>query len=258
MPYTPTTWVDGATKLGPINLNKLEQGLVASAATADAAAARVPATIAPLVEGKWLKASGGAMIWDSPVIADVTGLQTALDAKQPKVTYSATPPGSPADGDEWVLPADATGGVMWRFRYRAASASAYKWEFVGGNSLYALVAAVESTTTVGAWLDLTTVGPRVTVPRAGDYDVVVSSAKTLHTATAAVVYIGVAINAATPFIQTLMQPPLANVQAAFSALAGRAVGCAAGDELRMRYHNATAGTASWVDRWLRIQPVRVS
>jgi hypothetical protein len=36
----------------------------------------------PLTNAKWLAAKGGAVVWDSPAIADVTGLQAALDAKQ--------------------------------------------------------------------------------------------------------------------------------------------------------------------------------
>lgn len=37
MAYPPTTWVEKQTKLGPTNLNKLEQGLKTAADVADAA-----------------------------------------------------------------------------------------------------------------------------------------------------------------------------------------------------------------------------
>jgi hypothetical protein len=43
MAYTPTSWVDGVTKLGPTNLNKLETGAQAAAATADTASAAATA-----------------------------------------------------------------------------------------------------------------------------------------------------------------------------------------------------------------------
>lgn len=42
----------------------------------------------------------------SHAISDVTGLQTALDGKQPtlsyKITVSTTEPSSPATGDIWI------------------------------------------------------------------------------------------------------------------------------------------------------------
>jgi len=41
----------------------------------------------------------------------------------------------PYDGQEIYYIADATNGVIWHLRYRAASASAYKWEFLGGSFL---------------------------------------------------------------------------------------------------------------------------
>jgi hypothetical protein len=60
-------------------------------------------------------------------------------------------PSSPVDGQVIDYVADATNGVVWRFRYRSASASAYKWEFIGGGNLDSYVAAQQSTsaTTTG-------------------------------------------------------------------------------------------------------------
>jgi hypothetical protein len=99
------------------------------------------------------------------VPTDIHELATALDTLVHKVTYGTTPPASPADGDEWILPADATNGVMWRFRYRAASASAYKWEFIGGPPLYGENPTVGAGT-VGSWAP---VQPSLAPARAGDY-----------------------------------------------------------------------------------------
>jgi hypothetical protein len=78
-------------------------------------------------------------------------------------------PGSPDDGQEVDFVADATDGVIWRFRYRAASSSAYKWEFVGGPPLTAEVAAFESTAVLNSYVDLATIGPSITVQLAGEY-----------------------------------------------------------------------------------------
>lgn len=51
MSYPPTTWVEKVTKVGPTNLNKLELGLQAAAAVADAAVAKpsAPSTSQGLV-----------------------------------------------------------------------------------------------------------------------------------------------------------------------------------------------------------------
>lgn len=82
---------------------------------------------------------------------------------------------TPADGDEIYYLADATNGVLWHFRYRAASASAYKWEAVGiGAPLFAEVTAPEARANA-AYGDLATVGPSITAPLAGDYDVTIGA-----------------------------------------------------------------------------------
>jgi hypothetical protein len=49
-----------------------------------------------------------------------------------------------------------------------ATPIAFKWEFVGGAPAYAAV-ETSQTTASAALVDLTTVGPSFTVPRAGDY-----------------------------------------------------------------------------------------
>lgn len=65
-----------------------------------------------------------------------------------------------------------TDGVVWAFRYDAASASAYKWQFIGGAPLVNVVSTggTDETTTSTSYTNLTTAGPTVTVPLAGDYD----------------------------------------------------------------------------------------
>lgn len=76
-------------------------------------------------------------------------------------------PVSPVDGQTVDYLADATGGVIWRLRYRASSPSEHKWEFVGGSPLS--TGATGSITTTSAALVALTGGPSLTVPLAGDY-----------------------------------------------------------------------------------------
>lgn len=74
-------------------------------------------------------------------------------------------PGSPVDGQEVYYLVDATNGVIWHLRYRAASVSAYKWEMVGGPPLVAQSVANEVLGAQGNWF----AAPVLTVPRNGDY-----------------------------------------------------------------------------------------
>jgi len=80
-------------------------------------------------------------------------------------------PGAPYDGQEVYFEASASLGVYWHLRYRSASASTYKWEFLGGPPLYAEVLTSESTTST-TYVDLATVGPSLTLPLAGEYEIV--------------------------------------------------------------------------------------
>lgn len=75
------------------------------------------------------------------------------------------------DGDEILLEVDATNGVYWRFCYRAASASAYKWEFLGGPPFVSEVTTA-GTISSASYNALSPSGPSLALPRAGDYDIV--------------------------------------------------------------------------------------
>lgn len=48
-------------------------------------------------------------------------------------TWTAGPPGAPADGDIWNATNVDGLGTRWCFQYNAGSASPYKWEFIGGS-----------------------------------------------------------------------------------------------------------------------------
>jgi hypothetical protein len=79
-------------------------------------------------------------------------------------------PAAPIDGQEIYYVADATNGVIWHLRYNAASASAYKWEFVGG----APIRAWDNnnyTFATGAGYNPPSAGVYVTTALAGDYEV---------------------------------------------------------------------------------------
>jgi hypothetical protein len=83
----------------------------------------------------------------------------------PAPVLSATPPGSPVDGQLWFFPADAA-GTVWQFRYNAGSASAYKWEFVGGAALVAAYLAAQPVGPATTWVPG---APYISIPRNGEY-----------------------------------------------------------------------------------------
>lgn len=89
-------------------------------------------------------------------------------ARSPSVV-TALPP-NPKNGQVVYFLADATNGIVWTLKYRANSASAYKWEFVGGPRLYSKIGDKDTSRTTTS-LTYVALGdtPSITVPLAGDY-----------------------------------------------------------------------------------------
>jgi hypothetical protein len=172
----------------------------------------------------------------------------------PQVTYGTTPPASPNDGDRWIFPADATNGVTWAFRYNAGSASSYRWEFVGGPPMYAMLLATEAIAAANAWTDCATVGPRITVPRAGDY--IPSYSAVCSPPTSGIIQLGVAVGATTPGLGIRSDAAVAN---GVTSMTGTdpPMTLASGADLRVRYY-AAATSFNFLWRRLFLLPVRVS
>jgi hypothetical protein len=77
-------------------------------------------------------------------------------------------PVSPYDGQEVLYQANVGNGIVWHFRYNAGSASAYKWEFLGGGPLLSYIDGSTGSFT-GTAIDKG--GPNITLPFDGDYEV---------------------------------------------------------------------------------------
>ena len=82
--------------------------------------------------------------------------------------FVTTLPASPIDGTEVYYQADSTNGVIWHLRYRAASASAYKWEYVGGSELTTTNTNYPNAQSPSTYTDIPS-SATITVPLAGDY-----------------------------------------------------------------------------------------
>jgi hypothetical protein len=175
-----------------------------------------------------------------------------------KPAYGTTLPASPSDGQEAILVDSLTNPTyQWRFRYNAGSSSAYKWEFVGGANLVSGVITAENSTTTNAWVNMATVGPIVTVPRAGDYFFIASCVLGMTAATSNI-QLGVGYGD----FGTASFSAIASIYTAGGfvspSLSGRANGVAAGQDWRQKYYNTVAGTMTARDRWLSVLPIRVS
>lgn len=98
---------------------------------------------------------GGVAVWQAAAGGTISAV-TAL-------------PGSPTDGQEVVLMDSLSAPTYrWHLRYNSGSASAYKWEFIGGTPKTAEVATSESTSST-TYVALTTPGPAIALPNAGDW-----------------------------------------------------------------------------------------
>jgi len=145
---------------------------------------------------------------------------------------------------------------MWTFRYRAASASAYKWEFVGGPRVWVGGGVASTTTSTAGWQTLTG-SPTLVAPRAGDY-LVGTGVSLAHTVSGADLWCGPAVGAVNPTSTSAhTSAPAANY---YTTLVTEAIltGVAAGGVIQPRVYNVTAGTLTFDQRWLVVIPVRVA
>lgn len=166
-------------------------------------------------------------------------------------------PATPFDGQEvsFQNAAMATNGVIWRLRYRAASASVYKWECVGGPPLVSVVNAAESLANATT-SDLGTLGPDLTAPLAGEYLVAWGARIQLAAAGIAEGWMVLTIGGASTGLTASF---LATAQYGGGSVImdGVRVAVGAGALFRCRY--ATQGSLQFMfqTRWLRVTPVRV-
>lgn len=170
-------------------------------------------------------------------------------------------PASPVDGQEVVYVADAANGVLWRLRYNAGAVSVYKWEFVGGSPLFSEVGSPGSGdegTASTSYTTLTSSGPNVALPLAGDYDVeVMCAAYNTGANIGSAMSYQIGATAAVEADAAISQSSSASTGVPYAVARRRKTGLAA-VTLSARYRSAGAGTANF--RWGRrmtVWPVRV-
>lgn len=114
--------------------------------------------------------AGSATTSNSPAFLRVSKI---VQASQFIVPLASAPlvtslPSAPIDGQEIRYVADATNGIIWNLRYRAASSSAYKWEFIGGSPLHNSNGSYPGAINSASYVDVPSAA-NVTVPLDGDY-----------------------------------------------------------------------------------------
>ena len=155
-------------------------------------------------------------------------------------------------------------GAVYHLRYRSAASSSYKWEVVGappighynvGGRLYTTV----ETTTSGTFVELTTRGPLVTVPLAGDYNVSFSAVANNSGGAGAGPAIRVFKTGDTAGTwqtnDALYYPATVGAYASMSATTVR-TGCSAADVIELYYAVTTVG-AAFYNRSMTVTPIRV-
>jgi hypothetical protein len=165
-------------------------------------------------------------------------------------------PGSPRDGQVIRYLADATNGIEWMLAYRSASASAYKWEFIGGAALFAQVQTAESSAAT-SYADLTTVGPTVTPPLAGDY-VLAYEAAAYSSGIDRALYLNVAVGAAAPLGADYQVISTENIASRTTYIRRELLklGLAAATAVKLQYQT-NADTATFFNRAIKLTPRRV-
>lgn len=166
-------------------------------------------------------------------------------------------PSTPYDGQEVFYVVDATAGIVWHLRYDANVTGSYKWVPVGGGCfMHAQVDTDESTNNAG-FVALSTAGPSITTPLAGDYEIEFGC-DSYNTNSGQNNWMcpdvgGTAANATDAARGTSSGASHeTNIQRFLTK-----TGLAAATGIVSKYGNVAAGTAHFRVRWLRIRALRV-
>lgn len=225
---------------------KIQDGAVTGAKIADA-----------------LKPSAGAAAGTEALRAIGTSASTVVagndsrltDRRAPSIPFVSTLPGSPVDGQVCAYVADAASGVVWFLEYRSADASSYKWNCIGGGQLYANVDTQQTLSGAGPG-DLTTVGPQITVPLAGEY-MIQGGGWILVTVAGSTATIYVKNGAATPSSEIVGQHSAQSVNSGILSTGSYKITVAsAATNVRLQYASTGTG-AQFGKRQISARPIRV-
>lgn len=236
----------------PIDLNTIvdRADLVAGYFSHGTIAAR-PSAGAGIVDRYYYADDEGVLYRDA---GGATPTWTALNPRSRALVTAL--PGTPFTGQE-ILFQDTTilgpANIVWPLRYDGT-----KWVPLGQPTAQHAEVATSQTTASATYVDLTTVGPSITVPLAGDYDIEVMAQVAPPATAGAFGAMAVAVGA-TPAPasadDTLYQTPTAGSGGATVGQTYRKTGVAAAAAIVVKYK--ASGSTSFSQRKLRVRPVRV-
>jgi hypothetical protein len=203
-------------------------------------------------------ATAGAPAWVN--LMELKNNGSMVGGNPPWVTALPTtgPSGGPLqDGQECYYLADAATGTVWHLKYRAAEAGSFKWYYVGGMGLLKTVDTAESTSSL-AYTDLATVGPSITAPLAGDYEMEMS-AVCAGTGGANRCFVTPKKNATTVNDTDGSEASVAggSTNTGNAYRRKKLTGLAANDVFKLQYGNLNATAVTYGYRSLKMTPVRV-
>jgi hypothetical protein len=175
-----------------------------------------------------------------------------------RVLYGTTLPANPYDGQEAILVDSVTNpSFTWRFRYNAASTSAYKWEHVGGGGACSgPMGSLDFTAT--AWTMFAS-GPIVAAPRAGEYVIEWGCVLNNSNPFAGVYIIQSVLSSGGPILSAVAEVRPTAMYGGSSVSSVQPVTLAANEQPRIWVSNQVGGNQSTVSRgYLRLIPTRVS
>jgi hypothetical protein len=168
------------------------------------------------------------------------------------------PPGSPATTDVWVATTiGANNECFWVFMYDNSEAT-YKWKYIGGTPVANFVDADE-TTTSATYVALGTAGPSFTIPRSGDYDVLIACNQQQDGGTGkSYMSYDIGGTGAVDADGAWMNNPGAAVQMNFTtSRLRRKTGLAASTALVSKYRTASGGQMHAANRIMVVTPIRI-
>ncbi len=151
---------------------------------------------------------------------------------------------------------DLANGVVWSFRFTSAIGVPYQWAYRGGSSLRSYVDANENTAST-TFADLASIGPKITIPFSGDYDVFFGASPNAGSTSSTTGFMGVSVGGGAPAVPLLrvLMPGSGNINMSLDTQT-RLTGVTAGQTITAQYKIAGGGNMDFTERWMTITPIR--
>lgn len=184
-----------------------------------------------------------------------TGWQAFSGSVAP--TPGTTLPASPSNGQQAVL-VDSTSSPTYSWFLQWSSAAS-KWLFLGGTPALVTVNTQQSPASFGSYVDLATVGPSFTVPRAGSYYVEWAASASAQSNSGLSTASMIVTNASnTQWGSDVADSNNGGGVSAGMWTASVLSGLAASDVIKCRYQCSNATTGYFRNRKLRVIPVALT